>query len=445
MAASIRAECALNGRGFAIGQTDASNYFYEVKADGSQIFYGALPGDRRPQIVPGNTQLLILAGGLGYSFDLATSTLARITDPNFPIGAVKGGFLNGQFLVLEPNSQTFAFSAVNDCTSWNGLDFADVEGEPGNVVTFVVDHLQLFFFANTHTEIFVNSGNALTPFQRFNGAFMEQGAAGLDVAFQCDNTIFWLGGNRDGQGIFWRANGYSPERVSTFAIEHMVQKYWGDLSNVSGYCYQEDGHTYARWDSPTAYNGLGATLLFDVASGFWHERYFWNGVTGQYLADLARCHMYVFGKHLVGDYRSGTIYEQSTAFKTDCGAAIRRVRTSPDLANGGKWIFYGEMRLLMEVGTGLDGASGEDETHMPSGGVSAGNGSNPVITVQLSNDGGRTWGRERTVTVGQKGNYRRLVRWQQNGRSNNRCLRVICTEPVNAGLISLDMDTVAGT
>jgi hypothetical protein len=301
------------------------------------------------------TQLLSLAAGIGYCFDLKANTLTRITDPDFPIGATKGGFLDGEFIVLEPNSQTFAISALNDATSWDPLDFGDVEGEPGNITTFVVDHRQIWFLGNNHAEVYIDSGVATFPFTRLDGAYMEQGAgSSIDGAFRCDNTIFWLGGNADGQGIAWRANGYTPQRVSTHAIEAMIAAY-GDLSTVTGYCYQEQGHTFARWDFPNARGGLGASLLYDVASGFWHERYFWNATLGQYMADLARCHMFVWNKHLVGDWRSGTIYEQSMQYKTDAGAAIRRLRAAPDLANGGNWTFYGDFTLLMEVGVGLDG------------------------------------------------------------------------------------------
>lgn len=354
-ASSVRAECSLNNRGFAIFQTGASNVFYEIKADGSTVSYGTLPGDRRPQIVPGLTQLLVLVAGLGYAFDLKANTLARITDPDFPIGATKGGFLDGEFIVLEPMSQTFAISGLNDVTTWDPLDFGDVEGEPGNITTFVVDHRQIWFLGNNHGEIYVDSGVATFPFTRLDGAYMEQGAGdAVDGAFRCDNTIFWLGGNADGQGIIWRANGYTPQRISTHAIEKLIASF-GSLSATTGYAYQEEGHTFARWDFPNAYGGRGASLLYDVASGFWHRRGFWNGTLGQYMADLARTHMFVFGKHLVGDWRSGTIYEQSMVYKTDAGAAIRRLRASPDLANGGKFVFYGELRLLMDVGVGLDG------------------------------------------------------------------------------------------
>jgi hypothetical protein len=642
-ASSVRAECSLNNRGFAIFQTGASNVFYEIKADGSKVSYGTLPGDRRPQIVPGETQLLVLVAGLGYGFDLKANTLTRITAPAFPIGATKGGFLDGEYIVLEPNSQTFAISGLNDVMNWDPLDFGDVEGEPGNITTMVVDHRQIWFLGNNHGEIYVDSGTATFPFTRLDGAYMEQGAGdSVDGAFRCDNTIFWLGGNADGQGIIWRANGYTPQRISTHAIEKLIASF-GDLSATTGYAYQEQGHTFPRWDFPNAYGGRGASLLYDVASGFWHRRGFWNGTLGQYMADLARTHMFVFGKHLVGDWRSGTIYEQSMSYKTDAGAAIRRLRASPDLANGGKFVFYGELRLLMDVGVGLDGpvppslptgemyfldspdfptvgqnqhftnggassetspwllasitagpnseatgtfslsitansvvhgpypfttdvsdtdvlvfnppilvtssdtwkitaadggfgvitfngstdaslsgwqppgnvtvtgstpatmtlsigawtiedgaivpqplpsdlsaagvdftnppvsatlsfsdsfdsagnqdesdgwitlSSGGTSTAIPADGVPAGDGTNPQMIMQRSNDGGKTWSSEQSVSMGKIGDYMRLAKWSQNGRSNNRSFRVICSEPVDASLVAADLDAVPGT
>jgi hypothetical protein len=353
---AIRAECALNNRAFFIAASGASNAFYELKQDGTYTNYGTLPGDRRPQIVPGQTQLMILTGGLGYGFDLTANTLTRITAAGFPIGATVAGESDGFWIVLKPKSQVFAISGLNDVFTWNALDFGDVEGKPGNVVTFVVNHRQLWFFCNNHAEVFYDSGNADFPFTRLDGAWMEQGAVGLDAAFSADNTVFWIGQNEDGAKIAWRATNYNPERISNYAIENMLAKF-GDISDVGGYCYQEQGHTFARWDFPSANNGRGHSLLYDIGEKEWHERLFWNATLGEYMGDLARTHMYVWGKHLVGDWRSGTIYEQSQRYKSDAGAAIRRLRATPDLANGGNWTFYDELRLLMDVGVGLDGGA----------------------------------------------------------------------------------------
>jgi hypothetical protein len=424
----VTAEVELNGRGFSMASVGPNSAFFEIHANGTATQYGfGLPGDLRPQMEPSQTQILILAGGQGFVFDLRSNVLSAITAPGFPAGAVKAGYLDGYFIVLEPASQKFAISGLNDGMSWSALDFGDVEGEPGNIVTFVVDHREIWFLGNNHGEIYYNSGDANFPIVRLEGAFMEQGCSAIDAAFQCDNTIFWKGGNRDGQNIFWRANGYTPQRISTYAIEALVDGF-GDTSDCRGYCYQEDGHTFARWDFPSANNGLGASLLYDVGEQLWHERGWWDTGLGAYRADLARTHMFVFGKHLVGDYRSGTIYEQSMDYATDAGHIIRCLRAAPDLANGGKWTFYGEFRLLAETGVGLDGGA------VP--------GSDPQAILQLSNDGGKTWGIERSRSMGKIGQYRTTMRWTPNGRSNNRAFRVIIAEPVRVVLIAADLDAV---
>lgn len=423
---SVLALTEINGRLFAIGASGPNSYFFEVRADGSMTNYGGpLPGDRRPQMCASQTEILILLAGIGYVFNLTANTLSRITAAAFPIGAVKAGFLDGYFLVLEPNSQVFAISALNDGTSWDALDFGDVEGEPGNIVTFVIAHRQIWFLGNNHGEIYYNSGNANFPIVRLEGAFMEQGAGAIDSAVKIDNTIVWLGANGDGGGMVWRANGYTPQRVSTYAIEALIESY-GGIADATAYPYQESGHTFYVLHFPSANNGLGATLVYDVGEQLWHERGSWDSTLGAYRADLARCHASAFGMHLVGDYRSGTIYSQSMDIYSDAGSPIRRLRSAPALAKGGLFSFYGEMRLLMDVGVGLDGGATP--------------GSDPQMILQVSDDGGKTWSNERPVSMGKLGNFRRLVRWRRLGRSNNRCFRVICSEPVRVAIVSAELD-----
>jgi hypothetical protein len=423
---SIRALTELNGRAFAIGSAGPANYFFEVKRDGTFTNYGpALAGDTRPQMCPSQTQILILSGGLGYVFNLAANALSAISDPNFPIGAVKADYLDGYFIVLEPNCQTFAISNLNDGSSWNALDFGDAEGEPGNTVSMIVDHRQVWFLGENHGEIYYDSGNANFPLSRLDGAFFEQGCGAIDSVSKCDNTIFWLGRNRDGGHIVWRASGYAPQRVSVYAIENLIDSF-GDCSDARAYAYQEGGHTFYRLDFPGANRGLGATLVYDVGEKEWHERTFWDAGLGVERADLARSHCYVWGQHLVGDYRSGNIYIQSNDYATDNGAAIRRLRSAPDLANGGNWSYYRELRLMAQAGVGLDG------------GVAPG--SDPQIALQISNDGGFTWSSERMQSLGALGRYKNIVRWRQLGRSRNRAFRLICSEPVLAAIVAADLD-----
>jgi hypothetical protein len=59
-----------------------------------------------------------------------------------------------------------------------------------------------------------------------------------------------------------------------------------------------------------------------------------------------------FGKHLVGDPFSGTIFEMSTAFNDDFGNIIRRVRRSPYICDERKMLKHNYIQVDLEVGLG---------------------------------------------------------------------------------------------
>jgi|SRR5579884_68833 len=420
-APSVQALCAINGRAFAA----AGGQFFELLAGGNYTAYSGYLGSGRVQLCASQTQILILAPAGGYIFDLAASTLAPITAAGFPVGATKAAFIDGYFIVLEPHSQSFAISALNDGTQWDALDFGTAEGEAGDVVTLLADHRQLWLLANTHGEVYYDSGNANFPFSRLEGAFFEQGCAAIDSVVNIDNTILWLGQNRDGAAIVWRANGYTPLRVSTHAFESQVSQY-PTLSDATAYCYQENGHTFYRLDFPSAHSGRGATWVYDIATGLWHERSWWNAQQGLAYADLARTHCFAFGEHLVGDYASGNVYIQSMRYATDNGAPIRRLRRAPALAHGGRRLFFRELRVLAETGVGLDGGL------VP--------GSDPQLVLRWSNDGGKTFSSDVSRSLGPLGQYQTILRWPHLGSSFNRVFEVECAEPVFVALISAELD-----
>ena len=66
-----------------------------------------------------------------------------------------------------------------------------------------------------------------------------------------NNGIFWLGQDARGQGMVYRSNGYTGQRISTHAVEWQIQQY-GTLSDAIGYTYQQDGHSFYVLIFPTA-------------------------------------------------------------------------------------------------------------------------------------------------------------------------------------------------
>ena len=77
---------------------------------------------------------------------------------------------------------------------------------------------------------------------------------------------------------------------------------------------------------------------------------FFVTASGGYIADRAICHTFNFGKHLVGDWASGNIYDLSSNYFDDAGTPIRGNRRTPTVAKENQWIYYEQIEFVMETG-----------------------------------------------------------------------------------------------
>jgi hypothetical protein len=90
------------------------------------------------------------------------------------------------------------------------------------------------------------------------------------------------------------------------------------VADAVGYSYSDQGHGFWVLYFPTA----DKTWVFDVATQTWHERGFWNAPIAKYNAHRSWNHQYAFGKHLVGDWKTGNVYEMSINALDDFGNPI---------------------------------------------------------------------------------------------------------------------------
>ncbi len=401
---SVRVAFTIDGRCFAVSGT----HFYEVFSDGTFISRGAVADDgQAASIAAGPTQLLIISGGVAYSYNLATNVLASVVGM---LGTPSmAGFTDGYFLVLLANSNQFQISALLDTTSWDGADTAKISVFPGNLSTMLIDHREVWFFGGKAIQVYYDSGNPDFPFEPIQGAFIEQGIIAPWSFVRLDNSIFWLGGDERGAGIAWRAQGYTPARVSNHATEFAWQSY-STITDAIGYAYQDQGHGFWVLTFPTA----KATWVYDSATGLWHERGYWHPTKGIYEAHLGQCHTYCFGKHLVGDRASGKIYEMNISLYDDAGDVIRRLRRGPHISNEQKWIYFHSLQVEAEAGLGL----------------ATGQGSDPQIMHRWSDDGGKTWSNERWASACKIGEYKRRSIWRRLGRARDRVPEIVVTDPI---------------
>jgi hypothetical protein len=339
------------GRTFAVvagpSGVGVSVNLLEIFADGSGVVRGNLPPNiGAPVIWAANpTQLMFLVTNPGalFVYTLATNTLNLVNLSAGPASSI--GYLDGFFVALIANSNQFMVSNPEDGSNWPAINTATISEFPDNAVGMVITDRIITFFGQKASVPYYNAG-ALFPFIPVPNVLVQEGAIATYAMNRLDNTVLWIGGNVDeGSGIAFRANGYTPTRISNHSIETIWQSY-PTIADAISYTYQSRGHKFWHIYFPTA----NASWRYDIATGSWHQVGTWNGKTGQFNAHRSQCHTTNFGLHLVGDPFSGNIYSMSPANLTDNGTPIRRIRRAPYLAKEHEWMFHTKFELLAEMG-----------------------------------------------------------------------------------------------
>src|SRR6266568_5308416 len=331
-----------NGRVFAAGAN-----LWEIFHNGSNQNRGALAAlNGAVSIAASNIELLICSAGQLWVYTLATDTLKLVDMSQFngPISLVAYG--DGFFMAMQQKSQVFYVSSLLNGSIWSGLDASQILYFPDNLVTMIVDHRELWLAGSKQSVGYSNLGAANSPFVPIPGAFIETGALCVQAITKLDNTPFWLGADERGSLIAYRASGYTPQRVSTHAIENAWSKY--PVSNDAiAYAMQDRGHVLWVIYFPAA----SKTWVYDVSTQLWHEWSYLDPVLGE-IAHRSQCHAYGFNLHLVGDWKSGKVFQMSPAIYDDAGTPIKWTRRAPYVANEAELVFHQRLQVDLESGLG---------------------------------------------------------------------------------------------
>lgn len=365
----------------------------------------------RVTIVDNGTKLMIGDGtDRAWNADLAAgSALSVVTDADCPGGYIT--WQDGYFINTVPDTNRFQISGINAVT-YDPLDVASKEGRPDKIVMVLCVNRQLWLFGEQTTEVWWNSGAALFPFERIDGAFIETGTISALTCCVVAGSVAWVGNDQRGRGTVWYAQGYQPQRISTHAVERALAGY-ANLTTSAAFAYRQNGHEFYQVTVPPSATDNGGTWCYDFVVGQWHERSYLEPVVGE-LPHLAACATAAFGTVVVGDRLNGNLYAYDPSFYTDNGSPIRRLRQSPHLSTDERFIRHNAFELQAEPGVGLQ----------------TGQGSAPLATLSWSNDGGHTWSNQHTVSMGLVGKYKNRFRWRRLGVSRDRVYRVETSEPV---------------
>jgi hypothetical protein len=308
--------------------------------------------------------------------------------------------------------------------TWGGIAWASAESSADAIISLEIAHGHAWLFGDRSFEVHSISTNRLRPLNPVGGSASEIGCGARYSTAVIEDRVFWLGSSTAGTNKVYMSEGYNAKRISNHALEYQLGKY-ENTSDAVGWTYQQEGHVFYV----LTFISADVTHVYDTTNKQWHERSSRDRNTNILRRWDPIFSTYAFGKVLVGNSRGAQIIELDldTYLEWD-GNPIVRFRQSPVYWNELKTLFYTEFQIDIETGVGLTSGQGED----------------PQVMLQYSDDGGATWSSERWVSAGKVGKYKTRCRWLRLGRSRERVFRIWYSEPTKFIMLSGDATVSKG-
>lgn len=374
---------------------------YHVSATGVATYVGAIAGSGNVHTTNNGIHVAIaVTGGNLYA--------ANTTDGVLSLGltGVNGATYQDGYGIFSDASY-FWITALDDMTTIDPADFSAADADPDDNVGILSDHRELWIFGKRTTEVWYNSGAASFPFERAGAGFIEHGCRASGSIAKAENAVLWLG---DDLAVYM-APGYQAQPISTPQVESLIAAV-GDPGAAWAFTYRQLGHLHYVITWPDL------TLVYDLTSGAWHQR----KSTG---LDRWRvsCHTTLDDRHIVGDCESGNLYFLDLDTYTDNGDIIRREAVLSPIHGNGQRVMMPEIYVDVEAGVG----------------TASGDGSDPVLMLDWSDDGGATWSTELSRSIGKTGERSQRAVWNRLGSFRQRTLRLAIEDPVKVAMIGIYM------
>lgn len=313
---------------------------FKINSNGTKVALGTIPGVGRVSMahnqIAGGNQVAIANGQSGYVYDTVKGALAQITDDAFP-GALTFDFVDGYITGIDPGRNFAYTSDLADAKAYSALDRYQAEGSPDKLMGQIVDHREWWLFGERTIEPYENTGQTTGTFQRASGTVIDVGAASPYCIAKMDNSVFWLGSD----GIVYRANGYTPVRLSTFPIEQAIAR--SMTSSAFAFTYEDRGHKifYLTFQD-------GQTWGYDVSSQLWHRRQS-KGRNRWRINTLTNWN----GMWIAGDFANGLLYRLDWQAMHEDGEILERRRITGVLQDSQNPIVISAIALVIDTGLPL--------------------------------------------------------------------------------------------
>jgi hypothetical protein len=368
---------------------------YRVTPSGTVTTIGTIPGSDRVFMASNGIDCVIVGGGVGY---VANTTVTAISDADFLArtpGAVD--FLDGLLVFVEAGTGRFFASDSLAAGDYDALQFSVADAAPDKLITLKVDHRQVILFGEYTTELWYNSGIAGFPLERLPGGVVELGCLARHGVARQDNSVFWIANDK----TIRRLDGQTPVRVSQHGMEKALKGY-STLTDCEAFPYSLEGHLCVVFRFPTA----GATWVYDVTTQEWHERESWPGGSWD-VRDIVEINGIIYVQHS----ETGEVGKLNPDSAQEWGTFLRPEWTYQPVYNEGRRLFHAQFEMGMTPAV-------TDSTAAP------------YITLEYSDDGGKTFVTCPTRSLGAVGQYKTRMVWHRLGSGRDRVYRASVSDPV---------------
>lgn len=379
----------------------------------------------RMSFASSGTVLAMVDGTNGYKYTPASTTFAQIASSMFASPKTvtwQDGYFLASFLETDTNAKRCQISA--DGTTWNALDFRAVETTPGALIRTFSHAGEVHQFTDSGIEFWAYTGDPTFPFSPIRGATLPVGLAARWSLAQGPASLFFLGRNRNkGQVQVFELVGHQLKTISTPDIGNLINAY-SSKSDATGYCLTIDEHVFYVLSFPTA----GVTWMYDsYASGVlgvpvWSELQSGNG---RHRSDLAFA---LVDRQYVSDYANGKIYRPDTTTYDDNGAIQAFELDTRHFFKDFNRVTVDQIVADFETGIGLANGQGSD----------------PQVMLQVSRDGGRTWGAELFHSLGAIGDFVPPISQNRLGTARDFVFKWRITDPVKRCLTGFSIKATPG-
>lgn len=363
---------------------------YKVNAGGVATNLGTIIG-LKPVTMSVNravpVQITITADTKSYVCQ--SDTITEVTDGDLPTGVTSNCYINGR-TVYGINDGSHYWSDDNDSDAIDALNFAEAEREADAGVRVLTVGEDFWHFGEKTREIIRYTGNADSLFEPLTGAGQGEGdgcAARFSPA-SVNGVVYWV------NDLFKvvASTGGKAQPVSTHEVSRDIERALklGMNDEIVGYSVGTQGHDFYFLRCP-----LWCWML-DAATGFWFP-------VKSHLSDTFRCGFYVgaFSKNLLLDATDGNIYEFTFDVENDgTDPCVLTIETSP-LSAFPDGYSCNRLQVDYQRGVGLTtGVASETE---------------PEMMLNVSKDGGMTYGPTYTRQMGAVGEYTKEIGFNRLG------------------------------